>query len=437
MKHIGKIITILVITILVSVLYLYKDKILPKKEVKEVPIAIIKQEDFKIEIKSQGKSDALHFSRISSPLRGTVMELPVKEGDAVKKGDIVLKFDPIDFERTLSNRMLEYKQAENDLNKEKEQLAITEKAAQLKIEEQKASLDFYKDELKVAETQLEREERLYKENISTLSKLEDQQKKVRSKKYTLEKAISELNHTKETSSSDIIKIQQNIRFRTTRLLKSKNDYEKARYEHEKTIIKAPSDGILIYKDIRKGSGKQDKLMQGDSVNKGNELMKIVNSDSLIVFTNIKDSDILKIKLGQQAYITPDSSPNTVLQGKITKISGIASRSPVEYPAEIEITENPDKILKTGMQVMVEIVLKEIKNAITVPLECIYRDGDDIYVWLKTDKGSFVKQNITLSDRNEKVAVVLKGLKAGDKIALRDPNEKDSESKPKLPNGSKS
>ena len=436
-KYLNTIITILILSVIGFGLYSHRDKFITKKEVKEVPTVTIKQEHFTIKIKERGTTDALKASKISSPLHGNVIELPIKEGSFVRKGDIILKFDSLDLERELLNKQLEYKQAENDLNKEKEQLSITEKSAQLVIEEQESKLDFFKEELKSVQIQQDRVERLYKEKISTLSDFEDTKRTTRAQQYLLDKETASLEYTKSKSASDGNKIKTAISFSENRVFKAKNDYEKAKNEFEKAIIKAPADGILIYQNVRKGGGEQDKLMQGDNVRKGNHIMKIAQSDALIVNAEIKTSDIPRMKLGQIVSITPDSAPDSILEGTVTKIASISSENwrgnTGKYPIEIEVTKNIGKILKPGMQVTAEATLKDVKNALTVPIECIYRDLNNIYVWVKTDKGTFIKQNITVSDRNEKSAVVTSGLNAGSKVALHDPNiEEDdlSESKPK-------
>lgn len=424
-KYIGTIITILICLISGIFIYYYRDKLMPKKEVKEVPTVTVSQEDFTVKIKERGSADALNFMMVSAPISGTIIELPLKEGASVKKGDIILKFDSLELERNLMDKELGYKQAVNDLNEVREQLLVTEKAAKLLIEEQEAKVEFDKEELRLAKTQEDRVDRLYKEKISTLSKFEEQKRFTRSKQYMLEKSIASLEYTKKSSSSDISKINLDINFADTKLLKAKHDYEKAKNEFSKTIIKSPLDGILIFQNVRKGVGQLDKLRQGDNVRKGNYIVKVAQPDSLTVKSEVKMEDIAEIKLGQKVSIIPDSAPEGRLEGAVIQISSVVSdrwdSGVGKYPIEIEVTKNTDNLLKPGMQVMVEVTLEDIKNAVTLPSECIYRDGDILYVWLKTDKGSFVKQNITVSGRDEKKSVVKSGLKVGSIVALQDPN----------------
>ena len=92
--------------------------------------------------------------------------------------------------------------------------------------------------------------------------------------------------------------------------------------------------------------------------------------------SFSESDIGKVREGQTATVSIDSMEGTELAGEVTRVSVLPSEgssSVVEYPATILLTQSA-KGLRAGMSASAEVVVEQVKNAVTVPTEAISAPG---------------------------------------------------------------
>jgi len=176
-------------------------------------------------------------------------------------------------------------------------------------------------------------------------------------------------------------------------------------------ITAPIDGKIIDKYYK----------QGEKTEIGKALCIIYDLSSLTLTLDVDELDISQISVGQAATITADAVPGTAYQGIITKIgiNGTTVGGVTTYPVSIRIDETDG--LLPGMNVDVSIIVKESKNALSIPSDAVEYGGR---VLVKTSDGStgsgapegYKYAHVETGASDDNYVEVLSGLNEDDTVA---------------------
>lgn len=145
---------------------------------------------------------------------------------------------------------------------------------------------------------------------------------------------------------------------------------------------------------------------------------------MTIDVSVDETDILSISKGQSADVTIDSLDRTV-KGTITEIdkSGTTADGTAGYTAEITI-DKEDGML-SGMSCTVLIAVTEYKNSIVVPVEALNNTGSSYFVYTTYDEetntpGGMVEVKVGI--QNDSFAQITEGLKEGDTIWYKEPEQ---------------
>ncbi len=134
--------------------------------------------------------------------------------------------------------------------------------------------------------------------------------------------------------------------------------------------------------------------------------------------SFSEADIGKVREGQTATVAVDSLEGTELSGEVTKVSVLPSEgssSVVEYPATILLTQSA-KGLRAGMSASAEVVVEQVKNAVTVSSEAISQGVGGKTVTVE-ENGKEVTKTVTTGLVGDETTEVVSGLKAGETLVL--------------------
>jgi multidrug efflux pump subunit AcrA (membrane-fusion protein) len=203
----------------------------------------------------------------------------------------------------------------------------------------------------------------------------------------------------------------------------------AKQEVRETTLRAPISGT-----IASVSGSVGETVSGGSSGGGGDseasdpeatggestgaFMVLAQLHRLKMEVSFSESDIGKVREGQTATVAIDSMEGTELAGEVTKVSVLPSEgssSVVEYPATILLTQSA-KGLRAGMSASAEVVVEQVKNAVTVPTEAISSLGQSKTVTVE-EGGKEVTKRVTTGLEGDETAEVVSGLKAGATLVL--------------------
>lgn len=195
-------------------------------------------------------------------------------------------------------------------------------------------------------------------------------------------------------------------------------------------IRAELPGLVAYggaNDNYYTSRYYEGISAGATLKTGQPIITIPDMSQLGVEVNIHESHIKKIELGQKAYITAESVPDKTLIGRISKVAVLpdsnASRynpSLKVYPATVEI-EGTHDFLKPGMSAKVEIIVDELEDVTYVPVQSVFVENQEHFVFQKT-LGGYDRKPVEIGANNNDFIEIKKGLDKGDEVFLKMPDD---------------
>jgi HlyD family secretion protein len=195
------------------------------------------------------------------------------------------------------------------------------------------------------------------------------------------------------------------------------------------VITAKLPGLVAYggaNDNYYTSRYYDGISSGATLKNGQPIITIPDMSKLGVEVNIHESHIKKIELGQKVYITAESVPDKTLVGRISKVAVLpdsnASRynpSLKVYPATVEI-EGTHDFLKPGMSAKVEIIVNELEDVTYVPVQAVFAENSEHFVFLKTLSG-YKRQTVRVGASNNDFIELQEGVEVGDRVFLKMPD----------------
>ncbi len=149
---------------------------------------------------------------------------------------------------------------------------------------------------------------------------------------------------------------------------------------------------------------------------------VVLSDHLIVRAQVDETDIGKIKLQQDAFITLDAYPDTKIKATVEHIyyESQTVNNVTIYPVDI-IPQEVTSSFRSGMNASVDFMVQDKKDILTIPVDAVYKNGES-YVLLKQPNGKEpVKVRVELGITDDKNIEVISGIKENDRIIVKSKN----------------
>ncbi len=284
---------------------------------------------------------------ISSKVGGTVEEIKADEGSNISKGDTILTID----HETLD---IQLRQAEAGLDGANAQFQLVKEGAR------KEDINQAKEAVKQAGANLESA----KSDLSRLKSLYESQA-ITEKQFEDVKTRADIAESQYQSAKANLEKMNNIS-RPAEIKQAEANYGKTAASVD-LIEKQIRDSFII-SPIR-GSVVEVYAEEGENVNPQTSLVKVSNLSEVELIIYISETDLGKVKTGQDAEVSIDTFPDKTYNGKITYISPEAEFTPKNIQTKDERTKlvfkvkikipNPAYELKAGMPADAKIILDEI------------------------------------------------------------------------------
>lgn len=443
---------------------------------------------FDIIVRSTGVLDAGQAYMVSSTIKGEmgkIVDLAV-DGVWVKKGDILIKLDPEPFKEVIQDLQGKIKKTAAALETKKQlfeweknqvikDLGIAEfkvKKAEMELEgytngEGPLQLVKYREDMEKARREKEKYRR-YLNDLKDLGKrgyehpnemknaeqglsvLEKNYNRAEEKVETYQnhvypsmvdrltadvnQAQMELQQSKKGSVYQIDQAESALDEIQTALENYKKELEDAKKKLVQTVIKAPSDGIVILHETYR-DGQKRKPRVGDIVLQNEPILYLPNISTMIVKTRIREIDLHKVAIGQSCDISLEAYPNKKINGRIAFIGTLASDDDYGNQGEknFQMTvalPSTDSDLRPGMSAQVRIISARVKNALTLPAHAIFQDKTGFYCF-SLQNGTYEKVAVKKGRENEDLVEILSGVEENGWVsAIRpDSEEQGAEVKP--------
>lgn len=356
-------------------------------------------------VTANGKIQPAVDVKISSEVSGEIIELAVKEGDKVKKGDLLLKINP-DIYISATNR------AEAALNSSKANLANS-----------KARLAQVNAQFVIAEKNYKRNKRLFENETISLAEFEKVESDFLVAKAEVEastQSVQAAMYSVKSASATLNEQQDNLK---------------------RTTIYAPQDGTVSSLSVEEG-----ERVLGTSQMQGTEMMRISEMAKMEVHVEVNENDIIRVKLGDTALVEVDSYLGKKFKGLVTEISNAAASSgmgtdqvtnfsvkvsmlPSSYETLLDGKPQNFSPFRPGMSSSVEVITQQLNDVLGIPIEAVTTRTDStgkvdrtasvtdeefecVFVY---NEGEVSLRKVETGIQDNKNIQILEGLKEGEMV----------------------
>lgn len=301
-------------------------------------------------VSANGKIQPEVELKISSDVSGEIVELYVKEGDQVKKGDLLCKINPLIYESNM-NRM-----------------SATLSGTKADLSNSRARLEQVKASFANAEASFQRNKKLHESGAISQSEFDVA-------KATYEGSKADVKAAEETVNA----AEYNVKS-TEASLKEAND------NLAKTNIYSPVDGTVSKLNKEKG-----ERVVGTVQMEGTEIMRLANLNEMEVSVEVNENDIVRVHNHDTTLIEVDAYIDRKFKGIVTEIAnsanttGVTAEQVTNFVVKIRILQDSYKDLfnadrsnapfRPGMSATVDIQTKKASNVITVPIQAVTTRAD--------------------------------------------------------------
>jgi HlyD family secretion protein len=365
-----------------------------------VPVrtAVVEQTTIRSLVSTNGKIEPVNNFEAHAPAPTSVSRVFVKEGDHVKKGQLLVVLDDADARAQAA-------QAQTKLRAAKADLGAAERGGS---QEEVLNLQ---EQLVKAGTERDSAQR----NLDALKKLEPQGAasagEVREAENALARADAQLNflkqkQTKRYSNAELARVQ-------AQQAEAQATYDAAQDVLAKSNVRAPFDGIVYSLPAK----------QGGFVAAGDLLLQVADLRKVLLRAFVDEPDLGRLAPGNPIEITWDAVPGRVWKSVVTAIpSTIKLRFSRNIGETTSIVDNSDLKLLPNTNVGVTIVTAEHQNVLVVPREALRTDDSKPYV-LRISSHELKRQVVETALSNLTQVEITRGLSAKDVVATSSANGK--------------
>ena len=356
------------------------------------------------EVEARGTLKAVTATPIVVPIqsrRAQKVAFLAQDGAFLKKGDVVVEFDPYDAEREAADSQADLAAARAKIDKARAEGGKNERSIAIDRDVAKGDLSRAEQFKLTDETLYSRnqiiESRLSRELAATQLDVSGQRLTASGKLSAAERALGEIDAAKANLKLD-----------------------RARQSLGALRVTAPHDGLMVLERNWRG----EATFVGDTLWPGQKVAELPELSQLEARVFVLEADGAGLKPGLVARLAIEGRPGEEHAGSVVRVEPLAKttrwQSPVRYfEATLSLARTDPAIMKPGQRVRALLRLEEADGVLAVPRGAVF-DRDGRRVVYKRHGAAFVPVEVTIGRQSVSRVVIDKGITAGDVVALRDP-----------------
>jgi HlyD family secretion protein len=299
--------------------------VIAKKKKGEQPIPVTTEKAFRTNITqvvtATGKIQPEIEVKIAPEVSGEIIEIPVKEGEIVRRGQLLLRIKPDSYRAQVES-----------------QQAVLNGARSASVSN--------RAQLEQAETEYKRIQKLYDGGLTSSSARDTAKTAYDSARAALQGAHFQI----QQAEGALRQINEAL---------------------SKTVIYAPNDGSVSSLTSRVG-----ERVVGTSQFAGTEVMRIANLNNMEARVNVNENDVVDVKVGDSARINIDAYPDREIRGVVREIASTAltrnagtQEEVTNFEVKISIPDRSVK-LRPGMSATADIETATVHNVVAIPIQSV-------------------------------------------------------------------
>jgi HlyD family secretion protein len=335
---------------------------------------VLKQDVSSI-VTASGQIKPMTFVNVGANAMGRITRLFVKEGDKVKKGQMLAQLENVQSTADVEQMKATLNQAQTD--------AV---AAQAAINTAQAQLKSSRADLAAKKLDYDRAQGLFADKL--IAKSEFDTKKAL---YEVAEALVAQDQARLAQS------QAQLDSARARVSQARAQVTRSSDVLSKTVYNAPFDGTVTNLPVHEG----ETVVIGIQNSPGSTLMTVADMNVITAEVQVDETDIVNVALGQSAEVTIDAIPNKTFKGVITQIgdnaiirstgvstaqSTTGSQEAKDFKVVITL-QNPPEKLRPGLSATAKITTASAHDALAIPIQALtVRDKKDLEADSGKNKG---------------------------------------------------
>jgi len=433
----------------------------------------VKRSDFLVSIVEGGTLTATSEITVRNETGYTlqIVEI-VPEGTVVKEGDLLVRLDSTSIEEKIVSQELSVESARQNLVDARDALQLGRLTWEAEVEEDELKLEFAKSDLEkyklgdwpimekaleakitISEAELERaKDRLVKtqalkekgyatevelvaDSLSVkkqdlnieqyqqeleISRKYDYPKRVRLLEANVKDAELDLLRTKQKAKTSVASYESSVASRERSLTSYEERLQNYKDQLEKCTVYAPRGGLVVYQ--QPSSYRYPGIEVGAQVATKYRILKLPDVSQMMLDIKVHESHVRQVRAGLPCYITIDSMPDTRFTGFIRKVAPLPDTTSRYYNPNLKVYNTEvwinEKLsdLKPGVSGRAEIVVTNLADVITVPIQAVTTSGGK-QVCFVSRTGGDEPVEVDVGMFNDTLIEIKSGLTAGDEVML--------------------
>jgi HlyD family secretion protein len=300
------------------------------------------------------------------------MELMVKEGDRVRRGEVVARIESVQALADLNAQKASVASAEADSSASEAGLKVQDDT----IRTQQATIERTKSDLELAKINFDRYDQLFKGGVAPKSDYDQRKSAYDSQVAGLREAELRLDQLKSQRSQTLAQITSAQR----RVAQVQAGLTRVNDILEKHDVVSPLDGVVTNLPVRLG----ETVVPGVQNSAASSVMTIADMSLITAEVKVDETDIVNLKIGQKADVTIDAVPDHTFSGHVIEIgntailrstgqvassSATSSTEAKDFKVVVALDDPPDTI-RPGLSCTAKIVVATRKDVLSIPIQAL-------------------------------------------------------------------
>ena len=395
--------TILIVLVVLALgIGVYASTVLSKRGVVAVQTGKVVRQDLTSLVTASGEIKPKNYINIGANAIGILTKILVKEGEPVKRGQLVARIENIQPEAQVASQTAQVSSAEADSNAAEAGLKVADE----NLHTQQALIDHSQADLEHAKLDYDRAKELFKSQLLAKQDFDTRKATFDAAAAALNEQqtrLAQANSSREQTAAQLAATQRRVAQAKAVLAQ----YSDMLHKYDSF---APIDGVVTNLPVREG----ETVVPGQTNLAGSNIMTIADMSLITAEVKVDETDIVSVALGQKADITIDAIPNKTFKGHVIEIgdtailrstglaasqSAVSSQEAKDFKVVVAMDDPPEEI-RPGLSCTAKITTATRKNAMTIPIQALtIRPKGDLE--LKPKTGSATLTPVKLSPAEEK------------------------------------
>jgi HlyD family secretion protein len=318
------------------------------------------------------KPPAENFASVNANSFGKITEIMVKEGDHVKKGQLLMRTEDVQQSASVDAQQAALKTAQADSSAS--EAAVQSAAAALRTAQ--ADLAQADARLKQAKDDFTRGQELYKDQLIAKQVFDQRQSDYQVAQATFQSSQARVSQAKAQYQQAVY----NRDMAGARIAQNRAQLVGLQDARDKTIYTSPLDGIVTSLPVHVG----ENVVPGIQNATGSQLFQVSDLSVITAEVKVDETDIINVKLGQPAEVQIDAIPEKKFKGRVTKLgqsaigrtsgqtvssSTTSSEEAKDFVVQVTL-DDPPSGLRPGLSATAKITTATRKDTTTIPIQAL-------------------------------------------------------------------